>query len=675
MGRFMHFTVVRKMVIGFTSLALLLIITSVLSYVGLTQIKDSAEQVAREKMPIQRVVTNLNVDILRLGTITTNAYFESQQSALEQLKAKFDEGFASYAEELADLGELVSEQNTELLQKINANSDAYLSASNAMFEAKFNTINKTSSLKDAADTALNHADEASALMLDLSYLEDDSPELETLIGMTTNIDNKLGLMLASMKELVASMDTELIEQTIGNIEYNISNVAVDVDYAKRIAADIDTQGIFEMFDEEYANMKDALEAEGGAFALKRAQLSLLSEAGAQRLASNQNITKAIDDLTLLYEQANSSALEGQEDILDAVQANVIKSFAVSFVGIVATILLAIVATRSIAKPLKYVNAKLRVLSGGDLTQSLREEGKDEFAELAKSVNHLIGGLRQLIGSIRDREQSLNIAMLKSVEMGDKSLEQVAQQQAQIDTTSDNTQQVKSTSHSNLNQIQAADSQIEAAIEQSETVVNLVEQSKHQVNEQAEQAKRSVEIVNRLGENSHKIGSILDVIKTIAEQTNLLALNAAIEAARAGEQGRGFAVVADEVRTLANRTHNSTEEIEAMIGTLQKDSQHAVDAMKRGSEQVQKGVEITNEVTSQVLTIKKLIQGLADFNRQIVQDTHKQDDLLDDVVSRLNTIVRLSRESESSTRASNDATHEIEMQMEGLSQAVKQFRME
>ena len=133
MGRFMHFTVVRKMVIGFTSLALLLIITSVLSYVGLTQIKDSAEQVAREKMPIQRVVTNLNVDILRLGTITTNAYFESQQSALEQLKAKFDEGFASYAEELADLGELVSEQNTELLQKINANSDAYLSASNAMF--------------------------------------------------------------------------------------------------------------------------------------------------------------------------------------------------------------------------------------------------------------------------------------------------------------------------------------------------------------------------------------------------------------------------------------------------------------------------------------------------------------------------------------------------------------
>jgi methyl-accepting chemotaxis protein len=202
----------------------------------------------------------------------------------------------------------------------------------------------------------------------------------------------------------------------------------------------------------------------------------------------------------------------------------------------------------------------------------------------------------------------------------------------------------------------------------------VERSKRQVSEQAEQAAQSVEIVNRVGENSHKIEGILDVIKTIAEQTNLLALNAAIEAARAGEQGRGFAVVADEVRTLATRTQASTEEIEKMISSLQDDAQLAVKAMKKGSEQVQQGVETTNEVTSQVIAIKQLIQGLASFNHQIVQDTDRQDELLDDVVNRLTTIVTLSENSASSTQASNDAIHEIEIQMDGLSAAVKQFRI-
>lgn len=670
----MHFSVVQKMVIGFAGLALLLIITSVFSYIGLNDIKHSAVQVAEEKMPIQRMVTNLNVNILRLGSLTTNAFFAEEKSQIERLKTQYDEGHSQYSAELQQLSKVVSRQNSAMLAQIVENSEEYFSASEAMFKAKLNIIEKTNLLNVKTDAALNHADEASALMLDITYLEDESSDLETLIGMSVNIDNKLGLMLTNIRDMESATDAETVEQTIGNLEYNTSNVAVDVDFAKRIAQSIDDQGIFDSFDEEYASMKESLEGTGGAFALKREQLALFDEAKVRRVDANQSIQKAINDLTELSAQANKTALEGQQTILDAVQANVMNSFAISFIGIIATVLLAIIATRSIAKPLKYVNEKLKILSSGDLTQTLNQDGKDEFASLATSVNHLILALRTLIGSILEKQEGLSEAMFKSIKMGDQSLQQVAQQQSNIDSTSENTQQVKVTSQSNLKQIEAANSQIRAAITQSETVVSLVDQSKRQVNEQAQQAQRSLEIVNRVGENSQKIGGILDVIKTIADQTNLLALNAAIEAARAGEQGRGFAVVADEVRTLATRTHDSTEEIEKMIASLQQDAEHAVDAMRKGSEQVQKGVEITNEVTSQVLMIKELIQGLADFNQQIVQDTNKQDGLLDDVVMRLNTIVSLSQESEQSTRASNDAIHEIEGQMEGLSMAVQRFRV-
>jgi methyl-accepting chemotaxis protein len=138
-------------------------------------------------------------------------------------------------------------------------------------------------------------------------------------------------------------------------------------------------------------------------------------------------------------------------------------------------------------------------------------------------------------------------------------------------------------------------QMTQAIGQIDTVKSLVVQSRKQVDEQAQQAVESAIIIQRLGDNSSKIGHILDVIKTISKQTNLLALNAAIGAARAGEEGRGFAVVAYEVRTLATRTHKSTEEIEQMIVTLQKSASQAVQAINLGSTQVEKRVVLTQKV--------------------------------------------------------------------------------
>lgn len=668
----MQLTIINKITLGFGLFGCLLLLTSILSYFGLSGIKDSAQDVVEQKMPVQTSMVKVKTEILSLSVITANGYHVENREELVANKETFDTLSSAFSDDLSRLNSLMS--NNAVASNAVDVSLAYVNSSNDMYTAINERMNIEKALAAQLEKVLMTADEASALMLDLSYLEGNNPSIETLIGAGTAIDNKLLTMNDSFIELAETDNATQSANIIEDLEYQLSNLQVDKDYVNRLATGVDDGGTIASFNEQYDLLMEAVNGTNGLIALQRQKLSEVDKAAKAQKEAKEALETALADINTLFDAVQKQSLDGQNAILESVQANLVRNIIVAALGLVAAIFLAVIVTRSISKPLGRINKGLSQLSKGDLSTKLPQEGNDEFSALSAKVNSLTDSLRELVGNILEQEKRLIDITKESVELGNKSLSEVDKQREQVTVTSTNTKHVQEKSRSNLAQINEAMDALRDITKQSTDIGQLVQKSSQQVGNQAKQAESSAQIINRLDDNSRNIGSILDVIKTIAEQTNLLALNAAIEAARAGEQGRGFAVVADEVRTLANRTHASTEEIEQMIGNLQKDAAQAVKAINAGREQAQEGVEITQQVSQQVESIREIIERLSDINEHIVADTEQQDVLLGDVAKSLNRIVALADSSAQSTRQSNESTMLLDAQTESLRKAVERFHL-
>lgn len=673
----MRITVRNKIIAGFALFAMLLVITNILSYLGLSDIRQSAESVAEQKMPMQQQMLEVQNHLLILGKVSTEGYYTLKEQELLESHQQFQQLSSELNQGLKRLESMyvAQGQKSDIQQGSNA-IDAYVQAAQEMYQTRTELLAQIETINSHFETIQITADEAGALLLDLSYMDgaETDPALKRLVGASATVDNSIIPLLNATKELVATSDAQLSATIIDNLRFTLGDIDNQVNFMNRLAQGVDTDGILDTFQSEYDKLQPMYSASDGLFNLQLQKLALLSDIQQFMQQAETSLEVAINEVALNFGKVNESTLKGQNTILDIVKFNVMEGLIIMSIALVLVVVIGVTLGNIISAPLSAIGKSLSQISSGDLTHRVEVKGNDEFSAVAESVNQLAEALHQVVKQIVEQASILEQAAHSSVSLGDDTLSNVAQQQQQIQQTAQNTQSIQHTSQNNVQQIHLGMDKLDQVKQQTNKMGKLVQQSSSQVEEQSRQAQFSSEIIHRLEENSKNIGGILDVIKNIAEQTNLLALNAAIEAARAGEQGRGFAVVADEVRTLANRTHDSTEEIERMIASLQTDAKQAVSAINSGQEQANVSVELIQKVNEDVSLVLEIVEVLANMNQQIVSDSDQQDRLLVDVADSLATIVCLAEKSAGTTQQSNDAANQVNTMVEDMRKTVSQFKV-
>ncbi len=672
----MNLTVAMKIIGGFAVISILLILISAISLLNLNTISDSTDQQNQLAIPTLKGSNKLSLQLGQMANATLKGFYQVELASLTKDLDAYQAIDSQFTPAFKQLKTLVQNENN-LISNLNKVTQIYASFEEealAVFQNRKLSIEQGNTLQDSISDLEEKADDAVTLLLDLADHRLADTKLQRAITLSEQLENQLNAIVSSSFEYRDTLSDSTAELIESEISFSLEGAQSSV---KEITAELNMNnidGVAEELSESFGSIEALLSPDAGILFYKRSQLTANQQAKDMLKAVEANTTKVNKILDTQVELANQATLEASELVKDSVSSGNSQTTIIAVISIIIAVIIARFTLISITRPLSRVNDMLNIVSSGDLSRKLDESGQDEFALLSKNCNLLIDSLRNLIEGIVNRSSQLAAAAEQTSAVTAESTTAIEEQRNQVEQAASATTEMSSTAQSVLASANDALGEIKHADDEAERVKTISNRNRQTIEQLASEVDSAAQVINQLQQDSASIGGILDVIRGIAEQTNLLALNAAIEAARAGEQGRGFAVVADEVRTLASRTQESTSEIQTMIESLQSGAGKAVTVMDAGKSKAADCVSQSEEADKALETITHAVHEAFDRSSQIATAAGEQSVVAHEISENLESIVAIAEQTTAGSQQTAASSSEVAKLSEELQQSVQEFKL-
>ena len=670
MGIIMRLTVNLKIIAGYIAVLVLSLGLLFTGLWGIGTINSGLHRVTEEALPRQSKAGSMALNLLQSKAMLIAYQKEQSANGLDESEAAYNAYVASAVD-----------ARDQLLQLTQNNPSLYglVEESNQLTQGMF-TVAQELLLVHREEVRLHHqvngqlSEFSDMVDESLSYISDLEGKVEDyyrsdVSDLITELDNIGSLVTGIKKQAIAPAVFGASKRAMSKFKKMDARLQ-EIEFIPGVAGSDE----YKNFMASYKRFKVASTGEEGVFKSYIEQLKKNKESKKTLADFNKDAELVLLKVEEIQNEVDVYSNKIKQSALNTVSQSRLLLMVFGLVALMASIIIGFLVSRSVRLPLASIVAVVKEVATGDLTQSCDEHNRDEFGELATDINILIHNLSNIIAQIDDNSNRLAATAERTSEASRNNFDNINDQREQtqmiataVEEMSATVDEVANSSSSTLEEVNNASKEVY----HGEKVLN---ENIESIQKLAVDIEASAEVINQLSEHSHNIGSVLDVISGISEQTNLLALNAAIEAARAGEQGRGFAVVADEVRTLASKTYESTSEIQEMIQKLQVGVRAAVDTMETSRTEANDRVESIAVAGEVLASISASMTRINDMSQQIATAAEEQSYTTQEQNRNINAIAESAENAATCAQENMSASVELSEMAGSLQKILQQFKV-